>query len=432
MMKDQNFWKAVVKKGAVLNPVDRVAEVLFGLIMVLTFTGTISVATAGKQEIRELLWAALGCNVAWGFVDAIMYLMNVLLERGHSFIVIKKLTHSVNNEASRQILKEEIQPLISGLMKDEELDQLTDRIKTIIWTTKEKSNYRNRLNRRVTNLSVGVFMYTSCRTPICIFSRSFNCNAGIEWGCDHSFVYWRIYPGRIRWFSAFRYSDDLCSHRNLVGCTYHHTWRMKKRFSLFIFFALEVASVFAQVDTASHSPIWEFNADVNFYLVPNDFFVLPVFRADKNKLHLEARYNYEDRQTFSGWIGYNFKGGNKLEYTITPMVGGVVGLSNGIAPGLEITLAFNRFEFYSEGELFFDFKSTENNFLYNWTDITYSIKDWLWFGLSGQRTRLYQTNVDIQRGLLLGGGLNRWELNAYWYNIGSDHSFVILALSKEF
>jgi hypothetical protein len=60
MMNDQQFWKVVVKKGATLNPVDRTGEVLFGLIMVLSFTGTISAATAGKQEIRELLWAALG------------------------------------------------------------------------------------------------------------------------------------------------------------------------------------------------------------------------------------------------------------------------------------------------------------------------------------------------------------------------------------
>ena len=131
MIKDQNFWKAVVKKDAVLNPVDRVAEVLFGLIMVLTFTGAISAATAGKQEIRELLWAALGCNVAWGLVDAIMYLMNVLLERGHSVIVIKKITIQKARKHRVQILREEIQPLVSELMKDEELDQLTDRLKEI-------------------------------------------------------------------------------------------------------------------------------------------------------------------------------------------------------------------------------------------------------------------------------------------------------------
>ena len=131
MMNDQHFWKVVAKKGATLNPVDRTGEVLFGLIMVLSFTGTISAATAGKQEIRELLWAALGCNIAWGLVDAIMHLMSVLLERGHNITIIKRIRNSESKDASRQVLREEIQPLISELLKDEELDQLNDRIKKI-------------------------------------------------------------------------------------------------------------------------------------------------------------------------------------------------------------------------------------------------------------------------------------------------------------
>ncbi|HEX6892409.1 MAG TPA: VIT1/CCC1 transporter family protein [Chryseolinea sp.] len=131
MMRDQNFWKGVAKESAVLNPVDRVSEVLFGLIMVLTFTGAISIATDGRQEIRELLWAALGCNVAWGLVDAIMYLMNVVLERGHGVTVIKRIMNSKTRESSRLILKEEIQPLVAALLTDEELDQLSDRLKKV-------------------------------------------------------------------------------------------------------------------------------------------------------------------------------------------------------------------------------------------------------------------------------------------------------------
>jgi len=131
MMRDQNFWKDVAKEGGVLNPVDRVAEVLFGLIMVLSFTGAISAATDGRQVIRELLWAALGCNVAWGLVDAIMYLMNVVLQRGHSVTVIKRITNSKSQEASRIILREEIQPLVSALLNDEELDQMSERLKSV-------------------------------------------------------------------------------------------------------------------------------------------------------------------------------------------------------------------------------------------------------------------------------------------------------------
>jgi hypothetical protein len=131
MTDDDNFWNGVVKKGAVLNPVDRTSEVLFGLIMVLSFTGAISVASDGKEEIRELLWAALGCNVAWGLVDAIMYLMNVLLDRGHNLTIMKKVTHSKSRDDARQVLREELQPLVAALMKDEELDRIGDRLKKL-------------------------------------------------------------------------------------------------------------------------------------------------------------------------------------------------------------------------------------------------------------------------------------------------------------
>src|SRR6478736_1677461 len=110
MRRDQNFWKKQIRESAVLNPVDRISEVLFGLIMVLTFTGAISASTDAREDVRELLWAALGCNVAWGLVDAIMYLMNVAIERGHAITMIKKIHESKNADEAGQILKDEIQP----------------------------------------------------------------------------------------------------------------------------------------------------------------------------------------------------------------------------------------------------------------------------------------------------------------------------------
>ncbi len=206
---------------------------------------------------------------------------------------------------------------------------------------------------------------------------------------------------------------------------------MKKNISSILLLVFGISSLFAQ-EVSSDSSVWQFNANANFYFIPDDFFVLPVFRADRNKLHLEARYNYEDRQTFSGWVGYNFSGGSKLEYTLTPMIGGVVGLSDGIAPGLEVTFNYKGFELYSESEYYVDFETRENNFLYTWTDLTYSPTDWLWLGISGQRTRLYQTDLDIQRGLLVGGGLKNWELTSYFYNLGFDYTFFLLAVSVSF
>jgi hypothetical protein len=66
----------------VLEPIDRVSEVLFGLIMVLTFTGSLSVAEAGRSEVRTMLIGALGCNLAWGIIDGVLYLMAAWRKKG--------------------------------------------------------------------------------------------------------------------------------------------------------------------------------------------------------------------------------------------------------------------------------------------------------------------------------------------------------------
>lgn len=130
-MNSNSFWSSRVKEGAVLNPVDRIAEVLFGLIMVLTFTGAISASTDAREDVRELLWAALGCNIAWGLVDAIMYLMNIAIERGHSITVVKKIHEASNTESAAKILKDELQPAIANLLTTTEINDLSARLKKL-------------------------------------------------------------------------------------------------------------------------------------------------------------------------------------------------------------------------------------------------------------------------------------------------------------
>jgi hypothetical protein len=80
-MSNNNLWQRIKEKNAsALDPIDRISEVLFGLIMVLSFTGSISVVSDGRAEISELLWAALGCNLAWGIIDAVFYLMSTIFQ----------------------------------------------------------------------------------------------------------------------------------------------------------------------------------------------------------------------------------------------------------------------------------------------------------------------------------------------------------------
>lgn len=186
----------------------------------------------------------------------------------------------------------------------------------------------------------------------------------------------------------------------------------------------------AQNSESADADSWNVSAEGDFNFT-DPFFILPIVTADKNKLHLEARYNYEELKTFSGWIGYNFSGGKEFQSKITPMGGFLLGRITGFAPGLEIQLEYSGFEFYSESEFVFDTEDKENNFYYNWTDLTYSPADWLFFGFSAQRTKAYETDLDIQRGFLIGGSLANLELSGYCFNPGTDDLYFLIAASIE-
>ena len=88
-----------------LNPVDRVSELIFGLFMALTFVGVVSMATADRHEIETMLAAALGCNIAWGLVDAVMYLVRTLTERGRMFTLVRSI-RSADAETGRRALRD--------------------------------------------------------------------------------------------------------------------------------------------------------------------------------------------------------------------------------------------------------------------------------------------------------------------------------------
>ena len=163
-MKKKPDWSQIVKESAVLAPIDRISEVLFGLIMVLSFTGAISVGTDSRQDVCELLWAALGCNVAWGLVDAIMYWMNLVVERGHAIRVIRSINSNENKSANREYLKNEMSPTLGRLIREQELDYLVDQIKEI----PEPSN---RLLLTLADVKAGIqifFLVFLCTLPIAL------------------------------------------------------------------------------------------------------------------------------------------------------------------------------------------------------------------------------------------------------------------------
>jgi hypothetical protein len=181
------------------------------------------------------------------------------------------------------------------------------------------------------------------------------------------------------------------------------------------------------------APPWEFSAVAMVYFVPDSReYVQPTFTADRGWLHLEARYNYEDLETGSAWMGYNFDGGDTVEWAVTPMIGGVFGNTTGVAPGYKGSLAWWKLELYSEGEYVIVPGDSSDSFFYSWSELTLAPWDWLRFGIVTQRTRAYDSDRDIQRGLLLGVSYRRLNLAGYLLNPDESRPTFILALGADF
>lgn len=162
---------------------------------------------------------------------------------------------------------------------------------------------------------------------------------------------------------------------------------------------------------------WDFSLSAVTVLVPDQTdYVQPTFIADRDWLHMEARYNYESLDTGSAWVGYNIRGGEKLAIGFTPMLGGVFGETSGAAIGFRGSLTWWKLQLSSEGEWFFDTSESSSGFFYSWSELSMAPVDWFRFGGVSQRTRVYGSDRDIQRGVLAGFSFGKLNLTTYLLN----------------
>jgi hypothetical protein len=178
---------------------------------------------------------------------------------------------------------------------------------------------------------------------------------------------------------------------------------------------------------------WSVGLSIYGYIVHDSpDYVQPTLTLDRNWLHLEARYNYEALETGSTWVGYNFSGGNKLAWELTPMLGAVFGNVTGVAPGYSGSLSWWKLGLYSEGEYVFNTRDSSLSFFYNWSELTLAPFEWFRFGLVTQHTQAYQTDREIQRGFLVGFSYKIATFTTYVFNADEGKPTVVLALGLSF
>jgi VIT1/CCC1 family predicted Fe2+/Mn2+ transporter len=148
----------------VLAPSERASEILFGLIMVLTFTGSLSAATAGREETRTMLIGALGCNLAWGIVDAVFYLMNTLSQRGRDLLIVWRVRDAATVEDAHRLIAESLPETVAEVLRPAELDAI--RLK---WLRLPAPPRRPRLGKDDLVGALGVFLLVFVSTfPVVI------------------------------------------------------------------------------------------------------------------------------------------------------------------------------------------------------------------------------------------------------------------------
>ena len=188
-----------------------------------------------------------------------------------------------------------------------------------------------------------------------------------------------------------------------------------------------------EVVTNETEKSWSVSVSAYTYVVPDDHnYVQPTIAVDYERLHLELRYNYEALKTGSAFVGCNFSGGEKLSWELTPMVGAVFGDLTGVAPGYKGSLSWWKLELYSEGEYVFDPGNSSNNFFYNWSELSLRPIEWFRVGMVTQRTRAYQTDREVQRGLLVGFTWKKLDFTTYVFNPDDHKPTWVLAVGLNF
>src|SRR6476619_5172891 len=117
--------------GRVLDPMERISETLFGLIMALTFICSLGVATGASINIQTMLIGALGCNLAWGLVDGGLYLLARINDRGDKALTLRAIRQAPDPETAQRVITDALPPQLAAILPLDQLEILRKRLQQL-------------------------------------------------------------------------------------------------------------------------------------------------------------------------------------------------------------------------------------------------------------------------------------------------------------
>jgi VIT family len=119
-----------------LDPGSHMGEALFGLIMTLTFTlgADLVIQEQGREGARLMMLGILGCNLAWGLIDGVLYVLDRAFERGRQHRIQYEVRAAPSLRHARQLVADELDellvPLADARQRDSLYASIVERVKT--------------------------------------------------------------------------------------------------------------------------------------------------------------------------------------------------------------------------------------------------------------------------------------------------------------
>lgn len=118
-----------IARQRVLDPLERFSEIVFGLIMVLTFTCALGVVEAGREDVRAMLIGAIGCNLAWGIIDAAFYLIACLSQSGRNRLLLRRVQGAGNAVEAREAIMDALPEKLADTLDAADYERIHARLK---------------------------------------------------------------------------------------------------------------------------------------------------------------------------------------------------------------------------------------------------------------------------------------------------------------
>jgi hypothetical protein len=148
-----------------------------------------------------------------------------------------------------------------------------------------------------------------------------------------------------------------------------------------------------------------------------------------NNWYGEARYNFDELNTFSLYAGRKFSGGRNLSWEATPVVGGLMGQMTGGSLGMNVGMDFKKIFFSSQSQYSFSMENSTDKYFFNWTEVGYSATPWMYAGLAMQQTNVYRTQGKLEPGCMVGFSIKNWTIPLYAFNTSDQERYFVLGLN---